>query len=134
MVLNGWGMKLLDGWLGMEGWRCFERIFDYSSNNGFSNLNWGEFFTRTLLDREVVMLRILEDMVRSMELVLEVEDRLSWVHDCNREFTVMKLSNLLIKVEQVGTVVFSMANQNGNEMASTLAITGINRGDMFKAY
>ncbi|MBA0701190.1 hypothetical protein Goari_001842 [Gossypium aridum] len=26
-----------------------------------------------------------------------------------------------------------MADQKGNEMASTLAIVGINRGDMFKA-
>ncbi|MBA0755629.1 hypothetical protein Gogos_020445 [Gossypium gossypioides] len=37
------------------------------------------------------------------------------------------------KIEQVGSVVFSMVDQKGNEMASTLAIAGINRGDMFKA-
>ncbi|TXG75137.1 hypothetical protein ES332_1Z012100v1 [Gossypium tomentosum] len=37
------------------------------------------------------------------------------------------------KIEQVGSVVFSMADQKRNEMASTLAIAGINRGDMFKA-
>ncbi|KAH1098163.1 hypothetical protein J1N35_015084 [Gossypium stocksii] len=62
-------------------------VADYSSNNGFSSVNWSEFFTRTLLDREVVMLRRFEDMVRSMELVPDVEDRLSWVHDSNEEFT-----------------------------------------------
>ncbi|MBA0680961.1 hypothetical protein Goari_012631 [Gossypium aridum] len=27
-----------------------------------------------------------------------------------------------------------MADQKGNEMASTLAVTGINRGDIFKAW
>ncbi|MBA0634254.1 hypothetical protein Godav_025819, partial [Gossypium davidsonii] len=31
-------------------------------------------------------------------------------------------------------VVFSMADQKGNEMASTLAVTSSNRGDMFKAW
>ncbi|MFQ6628128.1 hypothetical protein Gotur_007074 [Gossypium turneri] len=30
-------------------------------------------------------------MVRSMKLVLEVEDRLSWVHDSNGEFTKLKV-------------------------------------------
>ncbi|TYH25338.1 hypothetical protein ES288_A03G160300v1 [Gossypium darwinii] len=71
-------------------------VVDYSSKNGFNSVNWGEFFTRTLLDREVVMLRRLEDMVRSIELVLEVENRLSWVHDSNGEFTGKKLSTLFI--------------------------------------
>ncbi|MBA0620938.1 hypothetical protein Godav_006603 [Gossypium davidsonii] len=37
------------------------------------------------------------------------------------------------KIEKVGSVVFSMEDKKGNEMASTLAIVGINRGDMFKA-
>ncbi|MBA0619160.1 hypothetical protein Godav_028383, partial [Gossypium davidsonii] len=32
------------------------------------------------------------------------------------------------------SVVFSMADEKGNEMASTLAVAGINRGDMFKAW
>ncbi|MBA0738705.1 hypothetical protein Gogos_012032 [Gossypium gossypioides] len=38
------------------------------------------------------------------------------------------------KIEQVGSVVFSMADQKGNEMASTLAVAGVNCGDMFKAW
>ncbi|MBA0705372.1 hypothetical protein Golax_017572 [Gossypium laxum] len=38
------------------------------------------------------------------------------------------------KIEKVGSVVFSMADKKGNEMASTLAIVGINHGDMFKAW
>ncbi|MFQ6664897.1 hypothetical protein Gotur_031851 [Gossypium turneri] len=44
-------------------------------------------------------------------------------------------SSLIVEIgsKMVGSVVFSMANQKGNEMASTLAIAGINRGDMFKA-
>ncbi|MBA0604045.1 hypothetical protein Godav_016736 [Gossypium davidsonii] len=35
--------------------------------------------------------------------------------------------------KDVGSKVFSMAYQKGNEMASTLAVVGSNRGDMFKA-
>ncbi|KAG8479345.1 hypothetical protein CXB51_029147 [Gossypium anomalum] len=35
---------------------------------------------------------------------------------------------------KVGNVVFSMAEKNGNEMASSLAIAGINREKMFKAW
>ncbi|MBA0730004.1 hypothetical protein Golax_020408 [Gossypium laxum] len=37
------------------------------------------------------------------------------------------------KIEKVGSVVFSMVEKKENEMASNLAIAGINRGDMFKA-
>ncbi|MBA0625573.1 hypothetical protein Godav_003355 [Gossypium davidsonii] len=37
-------------------------------------------------------------------------------------------------IEKVGNVVFSMAEKNGNEMASSLAIAGINREEMFKAW
>ncbi|KAG8502429.1 hypothetical protein CXB51_000355 [Gossypium anomalum] len=37
------------------------------------------------------------------------------------------------KIEKVGSVVFLIAKNKGNKMASTLAIAGINRGDMFKA-
>ncbi|MBA0877685.1 hypothetical protein Goshw_023479 [Gossypium schwendimanii] len=42
-------------------------------------------------------------------------------------------SDIERKIEQVGSMVFSMADQKGNEMASTLAVVGSNRGDMFKA-
>ncbi|MBA0556531.1 hypothetical protein Golob_026621, partial [Gossypium lobatum] len=66
-------------------------VVDYSSNNGFSSVNWGEFFTQKLLDREVVMLRRFEYIVKSMELVPEVEDWLSWVHNSNEEFTKLKV-------------------------------------------
>ncbi|KAK5813831.1 hypothetical protein PVK06_029282 [Gossypium arboreum] len=38
------------------------------------------------------------------------------------------------KIEQVGSVVFSMADQKGNEIVSTLAVAGINHGDMLKAW
>ncbi|MBA0731800.1 hypothetical protein Golax_022492, partial [Gossypium laxum] len=37
-------------------------------------------------------------------------------------------------IEKVGNVVFSMVEKNGNEMASSLAIAGINREEMFKAW
>ncbi|KAH1047038.1 hypothetical protein J1N35_037822 [Gossypium stocksii] len=37
-------------------------------------------------------------------------------------------------IGKVGNVVFSMAEKNGNEMASSLAIVGINRVKMFKAW
>ncbi|MBA0647472.1 hypothetical protein Goklo_015345, partial [Gossypium klotzschianum] len=43
-------------------------------------------------------------------------------------------SDIERKIERVGSVVFSMAYQKGNEMASTLAIASINHGDMFKAW
>ncbi|MBA0641309.1 hypothetical protein Goklo_025873 [Gossypium klotzschianum] len=38
------------------------------------------------------------------------------------------------KIEKVGSVVFSMAKNKGNEMASTIAIVDINRGDLFKVW
>ncbi|MBA0866535.1 hypothetical protein Goshw_021989, partial [Gossypium schwendimanii] len=42
-------------------------------------------------------------------------------------------ANIERKIDKVGSVVFFMAEKKGNEIASNLAITGINRGDMFKA-
>lgn len=71
-------------------------MVEYSRNNRFSRVKWNELFTRSLLEREEEMLRRLEDRVSSTELVLRVEDRLCWVHDSNREFTVSKCSELLI--------------------------------------
>lgn len=38
------------------------------------------------------------------------------------------------RMAQVGNVSFSKAEKNGNEMASTLAIAGIKRPDIFKAW
>ncbi|MFQ6627826.1 hypothetical protein Gotur_007672 [Gossypium turneri] len=38
------------------------------------------------------------------------------------------------KIDKVGSVVFLMAEKKGNKMVSTLAIAGINHGDMFKAW
>ncbi|KAH1113430.1 hypothetical protein J1N35_006808 [Gossypium stocksii] len=37
-------------------------------------------------------------------------------------------------IEKVGNVVFSMAEKNRNKMKSSLAIAGINREEMFKAW
>ncbi|MBA0756249.1 hypothetical protein Gogos_021983 [Gossypium gossypioides] len=49
----------------------------------------------TLLDREESMLSKLKVLVGSLELDLEVEDRIIWIHDSAEEFTVKKLSDLL---------------------------------------
>ncbi|TYH36456.1 hypothetical protein ES332_D13G266000v1 [Gossypium tomentosum] len=38
------------------------------------------------------------------------------------------------KIKKVSSVVFWMAENKVNEMVSTLAIAGINRGDMFNAW
>ncbi|MBA0784789.1 hypothetical protein Gotri_024917 [Gossypium trilobum] len=47
------------------------------------------------------------------------------------------LQEIFVGIERdnvkVGNVVFLMAKKNGNEMASSLAIAGINREKMFKA-
>lgn len=36
--------------------------------------------------------------------------------------------------EEVGNIVFSKADKNGNEMASSLTIASINREEIFKAW
>ncbi|MBA0636583.1 hypothetical protein Godav_025384, partial [Gossypium davidsonii] len=43
-------------------------------------------------------------------------------------------ANIERDIEKVGDVVFSMVEKNGNEMAPSLAIAGINREEMFKAW
>ncbi|MBA0724647.1 hypothetical protein Golax_021322, partial [Gossypium laxum] len=55
----------------------------------------GGLFFRTLLDREESMLSKLKVLVGSLELDLEVEDRIIWIHDSAGEFTIKKLSDLL---------------------------------------
>ncbi|KAG8500324.1 hypothetical protein CXB51_004215 [Gossypium anomalum] len=37
-------------------------------------------------------------------------------------------------IEKVGNVIFSMAEKNGNKMAYSLAIAGINREEIFEAW
>ncbi|KAK5838878.1 hypothetical protein PVK06_007624 [Gossypium arboreum] len=85
-------------------------VVDYSSKNGFNSVNWGEFFTRTLLDREVVMLRRLEDMVRSIELVLELA--------ANEE--VVGCGGVLRDIEGVARALFS-GPISANDVDSTEA-------------
>ncbi|KAK5840996.1 hypothetical protein PVK06_009904 [Gossypium arboreum] len=54
----------------------YASVFDYSSNYGFSNVNWEDIFVRPLLDREMGILSRLIDRVSCVVLVPEVEDRI----------------------------------------------------------
>lgn len=75
-----------------------EVVKDYSLLNGFKEVNWLDFFTRPLLDRELVSLIGLKEKVGMKVLVSDVEDRLIWVHDSKGVFSVKKLSKLLLEV------------------------------------
>ncbi|TYH05233.1 hypothetical protein ES288_A08G067400v1, partial [Gossypium darwinii] len=74
-----------------------EVVKDYSLLNGFKEVNWLDFFTRPLLDRELVSLIGLKEKVGMKVLVSDVEDRLIWVHDSKGVFSVKKLSKLLLE-------------------------------------
>ncbi|KAA3480300.1 LINE-1 reverse transcriptase like [Gossypium australe] len=72
-------------------------VKDYSFLNGFKEVNWLDLFIRPLLDKELVLLNRLKEIVCNKVLVPDVEDRLIWVHDNKGEFSVKKLSKLLIE-------------------------------------
>ncbi|MBA0827603.1 hypothetical protein Goarm_012373 [Gossypium armourianum] len=71
-------------------------------------------------------------------LIVEIGSKMVYNWCLNKDMRPWSLqttfSDIERKIEQVGSVVFSMAYQKGNEMASTLAIASINHGDMFKAW
>lgn len=82
----------------------YASVFDYSSNYGFSNVNWEDIFVRPLLDREMGILSRLIDRVSCVVMVPEVEDRILWDHEKDGEFSVKQLSKLLSKGEGEGPV------------------------------
>lgn len=99
----GKGNKCLfweDIWCGVRPLRVdFPRLFwlakikngsvkDYSFLNCFKEVNWLDFFIRPLLDRELALLNWLKEIVCIKVLIPYVEDRLIWVHDNKREFSV----------------------------------------------
>ncbi|MBA0878131.1 hypothetical protein Goshw_006910 [Gossypium schwendimanii] len=92
---------------------------------------------------EVGAVFIALDLLLSMgwkinsSLIVEIGSKMVYNWCLNKDMRPWSLqitfSDIKRKIEQVGSVVFLMADQKGNEMVSTLAIVGINRGDMFKA-
>ncbi|MBA0692313.1 hypothetical protein Goari_009884, partial [Gossypium aridum] len=74
-------------------------VIDYSNNSGFSKVKWEDIFIRPLLDRELGILSRLTERVKSVVLVPDLEDSLNWTHDNKGEFSVKKLTNLLIEGE-----------------------------------
>lgn len=81
-------------------------VKDFSKSNGFKEVDWAVFFSRHLLDREVIMVSQLMKAVSCIVLIPEMEDRLIWIHDKQGEFSVRKLSELLICAE---TAIFRFA-------------------------
>ncbi|KAB2063727.1 hypothetical protein ES319_A10G237100v1 [Gossypium barbadense] len=87
--------RWLDIWCGDRPLRVeFPRLFRLSLNKSgfvkdFSKSN----------DREVNMVSRLMEAVYCMVLIPEVEDRLIWIHDKQGEFSMRKLSELLICAE-----------------------------------
>ncbi|KAK5832783.1 hypothetical protein PVK06_016586 [Gossypium arboreum] len=75
-------------------------VIDYSNNSGFSKVKWEDLFIRPLLDRELRILSRLTERVKSVVLVPDLEDSLDWAHDNKGEFSVKKLTNLLIEGER----------------------------------
>ncbi|KAG4188559.1 hypothetical protein ERO13_A08G172150v2, partial [Gossypium hirsutum] len=72
-------------------------VKDYSFSNGFNEVNWVDLFCQPSLDRELNMLSRLKEVVCNKVLVPEAEDRLVWIHDSKRVFSMKKLTKLLIK-------------------------------------
>ncbi|KAG8473851.1 hypothetical protein CXB51_036041 [Gossypium anomalum] len=76
-------------------------VKDFSKSNGVKEFDWAVFFSHRLLDREVNMVSRLMEAISGMVLIPEVEDRLIWIHDKQGEFSVRKLSELLICAETI---------------------------------
>lgn len=71
-------------------------VKDFVMPNGFKEVNWADFFSHPLLDREINMVIRLKDAVSSMVLLPEEEDQLIWIHDNKWVFSIRKLIELLI--------------------------------------
>ncbi|KAA3453163.1 TSL-kinase interacting protein 1-like [Gossypium australe] len=74
-------------------------VKEFLSLNGFKEINWAEFFSRSLLDREIIMVSRLKEVVSCLVLIPKEEDRLIWIHDKKGVFSVRKLTKLLISVD-----------------------------------
>lgn len=77
------------------------KVIDFSTSNGFKEVNWDDFFSRPLLEREVQMVSSLKEAMSCRILFPEVEDRLLWKHDNKGVFSVRKLTELLLTVGKV---------------------------------
>ncbi|KAH1073677.1 hypothetical protein J1N35_026005 [Gossypium stocksii] len=64
--------------------------------NGFNEVNWADFFSGPLLDKEINMVTHLKEALSSMVLLPEEEDRLIWIYDNKGVFSMRKLTELLI--------------------------------------
>ncbi|KAK8644476.1 hypothetical protein V6N13_123782 [Hibiscus sabdariffa] len=74
-------------------------VWDLAKDNHFRHGKWEDVFSRKLLDREMVMLEEVKRLLIERKLNPCVEDRIIWVHDKTRSFTVKQLSQLLSQVE-----------------------------------
>ncbi|KAE8655245.1 hypothetical protein F3Y22_tig00117034pilonHSYRG01555 [Hibiscus syriacus] len=74
----------------------YAKLEDVAVGNKLLSIQWVNIFSRKLLDREVSSLKCFEDCVKDIVVVLEIEDKILWVHDKGVHFSVKTLSNLLV--------------------------------------
>lgn len=73
----------------------------YAKNGGFSEVKWEDFFIR--MDKERDMLDRFKAEVEKERIILYKEDYLRWMHGNKGEFSVKKLSNLLLEDGELDT-------------------------------
>ncbi|KAA3463550.1 Retrovirus-related Pol polyprotein LINE-1 [Gossypium australe] len=71
-------------------------VVDSLNYSGNGSVNWGDWFSRPLLDRENEMCKDMANKVSGTVLLSEVEDRLYWINDKFGVFLVKKCPDLLI--------------------------------------
>ncbi|KAH1064348.1 hypothetical protein J1N35_029335 [Gossypium stocksii] len=78
------------------------------------------------------------DWKHNVALIIEVGSSLVFFWCVNKAMRRWSIQSALHEIEaamsKVGNVVFSLADKKGNDMAFSLAIAGVNRGHLFKAW
>ncbi|KAK5847239.1 hypothetical protein PVK06_003543 [Gossypium arboreum] len=95
-------------------------------------------------EAEIEAVKIALDVFTAMNwkpkesLIIEVGSVVAFAWCVNKALRLWSLLSVFAEFEsailKVGTVVFSLADRKGNVLASSLAIAGVNRPQMFKAW
>ncbi|TYG99882.1 hypothetical protein ES288_A10G231800v1 [Gossypium darwinii] len=56
-------------------------VYEVATNNRFEEVQWDRDFSRKLLDKESCMVDRLKSLVGTLELNVDVEDHILWIHD-----------------------------------------------------
>ncbi|KAK5772248.1 hypothetical protein PVK06_048528 [Gossypium arboreum] len=71
-------------------------------------------------------------------LFIEIGSLMAFSWCANKVLRPWSLQTIFVEIEiamfNVGTVVFSLVDKNGNDMAFSLTMVGVNRAQMFKAW